>query len=154
MKKMDLAMLPLVFQVGAMSTWMMISAIMSTKSVLIGLALLAFKIAVSSAKLAGFVSKWKNDEHHHEQTSWSSHGYDRGSSFNGPYPEHTSYPSPDSEWRSFYPEWTPNDQDYFPPRQANVNTYRPFSHPVRSYLHADERNTIVDSAMIKRNLLN
>ncbi|GBP34364.1 hypothetical protein EVAR_7416_1 [Eumeta japonica] len=49
-KKMSMAMMPLVFHVGATSTWLLLTALLTAKSVSIGLALLVFKIAVSAAK--------------------------------------------------------------------------------------------------------
>lgn len=49
---MSMSMMPLVFHVGATSTWMILTSIMAVKSVAIGLLLLVFKIAVSSAKVS------------------------------------------------------------------------------------------------------
>ncbi|KAF9420681.1 hypothetical protein HW555_003228 [Spodoptera exigua] len=99
MKKMGMAMIPLVFHVGATSTWMMLTGIMAAKSVAIGLALLVFKIAVSSAKVASFFTALKAKHSHHEY-SWSPpiehHGYDRSLSDTGSY-----YPG---DWNAYSPE--------------------------------------------------
>ncbi|XP_022817150.1 uncharacterized protein LOC111349995 isoform X2 [Spodoptera litura] len=90
MKKMGMAMIPLVFHVGATSTWMILTSIMAAKSVAIGLALLVFKIAVSSAKVASFFTALKGKHSHHEY-SWSP-----------PIEHHGSYYSGD--WNSYSPE--------------------------------------------------
>nr|XP_049697337.1 uncharacterized protein LOC110383166 [Helicoverpa armigera] len=68
MKKMGMAMMPLVFHVGATSTWMLLTSIMAVKSVIIGLVLLVFKIAVSSAKVASFFTSLKSKYNHHDHS--------------------------------------------------------------------------------------
>ncbi|CAG9573568.1 unnamed protein product [Danaus chrysippus] len=65
-KKLSMALLPVVFQVGATSTWLTLTGLMAVKSVVIGIVLLVFKIAVSSAKVASFFTAWKSKHHHHE----------------------------------------------------------------------------------------
>ncbi|XP_075988486.1 uncharacterized protein LOC142984624 isoform X2 [Anticarsia gemmatalis] len=75
MKKMSMALIPLIFHVGATSTWMLLTSIMAAKGVAIGLALLVFKIAVSSAKVASFFTtlKAKHSGGHHHDWSWAPH---------------------------------------------------------------------------------
>ncbi|CAH0717041.1 unnamed protein product, partial [Brenthis ino] len=71
-KKLTMAMLPIIFHVGAMTTWMVVTTILAAKSVAIGLILLVFKIAVSSAKISSFFTAWKV-KNHHEEMSWYPH---------------------------------------------------------------------------------
>ncbi|XP_050558524.1 uncharacterized protein LOC118279973 isoform X2 [Spodoptera frugiperda] len=104
MKKMGMAMLPLVFHVGATSTWMMLTSLMAAKSVAIGLALLVFKIAVSSAKVASFFTTLKAKHNHHEY-SWSP-----------PMEHHGSYYS---DWNSYSPEISNT-----PPTYKTIPTYK------------------------------
>ncbi|XP_073964741.1 uncharacterized protein isoform X2 [Choristoneura fumiferana] len=76
MKKMGMTMMPLIFHIGATSTWMLITTVLTAKSLAVGLALLVFKIAVSSAKLAAFFThlKAKQSDHHHDWASaWTPH---------------------------------------------------------------------------------
>ncbi|CAB3223096.1 unnamed protein product [Arctia plantaginis] len=73
MKKMSMALIPLIFQVGATSTWMILTSIMAVKSVAIGFILLVFKIAVSSAKVASFFTSLKAKNNHQPDWSWSPH---------------------------------------------------------------------------------
>ncbi|XP_037295832.1 uncharacterized protein LOC115439722 [Manduca sexta] len=91
MKKMSMAMMPLIFHMGASSTWMLLTSIMAAKSVAIGLALLVFKIAVSSAKVASFFTKLKA-KHSHPEWSWQP-------------PE---YGSTNEEWSAYSPKWNEN----------------------------------------------
>ncbi|XP_052742944.1 uncharacterized protein LOC112053777 [Bicyclus anynana] len=72
MKKLSMVLLPIIFHVGAASTWFLLTALMATKSVAIGILLLVFKIAVSSAKVASFFTAWKH-KHLHSEHSWSPH---------------------------------------------------------------------------------
>ncbi|XP_013176117.1 PREDICTED: uncharacterized protein LOC106124194 isoform X2 [Papilio xuthus] len=74
LKKAAAGMMPLVFHVGAASTWMLVTSLLAAKSLALGLLLLVFKIAVSSAKVASFFTamKGKQSEHHHDW-SWSPH---------------------------------------------------------------------------------
>ncbi|CAB3241569.1 unnamed protein product [Arctia plantaginis] len=81
MKKMSMALIPLIFQVGATSTWMILTSIMAVKSVAIGFILLVFKIAVSSAKVASFFTSLKAKNNHQPDWSWSPHFDHHGSYF-------------------------------------------------------------------------
>ncbi|CAG5056270.1 unnamed protein product [Parnassius apollo] len=107
-KKISMGMLPLIFHVGATSTWMLITSLMAAKSVAIGIILLVFKIAVSSAKVAAFFTtlKSKNSGHHHDW-SWTPHhehhGYARSQSTFGPASH---------DWTSYSPEW-PGDTSHY-----------------------------------------
>ncbi|CAG9573570.1 unnamed protein product [Danaus chrysippus] len=77
-KKLSMALLPVVFQVGATSTWLTLTGLMAVKSVVIGIVLLVFKIAVSSAKVASFFTAWKSKHHHHEHPwtqNYEHHGH-------------------------------------------------------------------------------
>ncbi|XP_063898247.1 uncharacterized protein LOC110383166 [Helicoverpa armigera] len=96
MKKMGMAMMPLVFHVGATSTWMLLTSIMAVKSVIIGLVLLVFKIAVSSAKVASFFTSLKSKYSHHDHSP-EHHGYERS------LPD-TVYHAVD--WSSYSPEFS------------------------------------------------
>ncbi|CAH2056640.1 unnamed protein product, partial [Iphiclides podalirius] len=94
-KKMSMGMMPLVFHVGATSTWMLITSLMAAKSVAIGIALLVFKIAVSSARYVAWPSeqvasfftalKSKHTGHHHHDWSYSPH-YEHHGAPAGPEP--------------------------------------------------------------------
>ncbi|CAK1593586.1 unnamed protein product [Parnassius mnemosyne] len=98
-KKISMSMLPLIFHVGATSTWMLITSLMAAKSVAIGIALLVFKIAVSSAKVASFFTtlKAKNSGHHHDW-SWTPH--------------HEHHGPPSHDWTSYSPEWSGDTAHY------------------------------------------
>ncbi|XP_072937791.1 uncharacterized protein [Epargyreus clarus] len=102
MKKMAMGMLPLIFHVGATSTWMLVTTIMTAKSVAIGMALLIFKIAVSSAKVAAFFTALKNKQSdHHHGWSWAPH-----------FEHHESH-VPGAELNSYHPSWSqPNIHEY------------------------------------------
>ncbi|XP_048001851.1 uncharacterized protein LOC125238556 [Leguminivora glycinivorella] len=75
MKKMGMAMMPLIFHIGATSTWMLLTTVLAAKSLGVGLMLLVFKIAVTSAKLAAFFTHLKHSKHgHHDWTpAWVPH---------------------------------------------------------------------------------
>ncbi|KAJ8707264.1 hypothetical protein PYW08_011398 [Mythimna loreyi] len=116
MKKMGMAMIPLIFHVGATSTWMILTSIMAAKSVAIGLALLVFKIAVSSAKVASFFTALKAKHGHHHEYSWAPHSSDHhGYERSLPDPGH-HYPS---DWNSYSPELN----DVSPPYKT-IPTYK------------------------------
>ncbi|XP_026742375.1 uncharacterized protein LOC113504318 [Trichoplusia ni] len=102
MKKMGVALVPLVFHFGATSTWILLTGLLAAKSVAIGLLLLVFKIAVSSAKVASFFTKLKSSHMpspHHEY-SWTPHaehhGFERSLTNIAPYHSHWSPYSPQS----------------------------------------------------------
>lgn len=63
LKKLSMALIPLAFQLGAASTWMMVTALLAAKSVAIGLLLLMLKIAGGAAK----VSTLLGSKHEHPQ---------------------------------------------------------------------------------------
>ncbi|CAG4964078.1 unnamed protein product [Colias eurytheme] len=106
MKKMAMGLMPLVFHVGATSTWMALTTILAAKAVFIGIILLVFKIAVSSAKVASFFTALKGQSKHHHDWSWSPHaehhGYRRSLSNKGPGPSYElSYSwSPESSYKT------------------------------------------------------
>ncbi|KAL4706248.1 hypothetical protein ACJJTC_017415 [Scirpophaga incertulas] len=110
MKKVGMALLPLIFHVGATSTWMLLTTLLAAKSVAIGLALLVFKIAVSSAKVASFFTALKG-KHHDDGWSWSPHHHGHYRSFTDEahpaFLEHGAHSD-----NSYIPEWTPADSPY------------------------------------------
>ncbi|CAH4029510.1 unnamed protein product [Pieris brassicae] len=73
MKKMAMGMMPLIFHVGATSTWMILTTILAAKSVFIGIILLVCKIAVSAAKIGSFFTTLKahSGQGHHHEWAWS-----------------------------------------------------------------------------------
>ncbi|XP_014364367.2 uncharacterized protein LOC106715567 [Papilio machaon] len=102
--------MPLVFHVGAASTWMLVTSLLAAKSLALGLLLLVFKIAVSSAKVASFFTamKGKQSEHHHDW-SWSPHhhhGYERSLSAAAGADVAVSH----SGWSSHALDWTPDTE--------------------------------------------
>ncbi|CAH2237877.1 uncharacterized protein LOC120625395 [Pararge aegeria] len=99
MKKMAMVLLPIIFHVGATSTWLILTALMAAKSVAIGIILLVFKIAVSSAKVAAFFTAWKHKNQNQEH-SWSPH-YEHGH-----YRSiHDAGTHSDSPYLSYNPGW-------------------------------------------------
>ncbi|XP_069364189.1 uncharacterized protein [Maniola hyperantus] len=104
MKKLSMMLLPIIFHVGATSTWLMLTALMAAKSVAIGILLLVFKIAVSSAKVASFFTAWKHNHPHYD--SWTphyEHGHYRNIDDAGPHSDshYVSY-NPDPVWNTEY----------------------------------------------------
>ncbi|XP_048002300.1 uncharacterized protein LOC125238871 isoform X2 [Leguminivora glycinivorella] len=75
MKKIGNTMMPLVFHVGAASTWMLLTTLLTAKTLAVGLALLVFKIAAGSAKLASFFTQLKHskEDHHGYSSAWTPH---------------------------------------------------------------------------------
>ncbi|CAK1548836.1 unnamed protein product [Leptosia nina] len=69
LKKLAMGLIPLIFHLGAASTWMVLTTILAAKSVLLGIILLVFKIAVSSAKVGSFFTHLKGSHHH--EWAWS-----------------------------------------------------------------------------------
>ncbi|KAJ0170359.1 hypothetical protein K1T71_014287 [Dendrolimus kikuchii] len=100
-KKMSLALMPLIFHIGASTTWMLITTLLAAKSVVIGLILLVFKIAVSSAKVASFFTTLKHNKHY--EHSWAP-----------PPIEHVYHPPADWHTPLYTPEWVnePPTNDY------------------------------------------
>ncbi|XP_045782758.1 uncharacterized protein LOC123879197 [Maniola jurtina] len=104
MKKLSMMLLPIIFHVGATSTWLVLTALMAAKSVAIGIMLLVFKIAVSSAKVASFFTAWKHNHPHHD--SWTphyEHGHYRSIDDSGSHSDshYVSY-NPDPVWNTEY----------------------------------------------------
>ncbi|KAL0859009.1 hypothetical protein ABMA27_010864 [Loxostege sticticalis] len=113
MKKMSMMLIPLIFHVGASSTWMLVTTLLAAKSVAIGIALLVFKIAVSSAKVASFFTLLKTKSHHphYEWTPhYEHHGHKRSLSEIEHIPTYIEHPHDDHS--SYTPEWTPHEKSY------------------------------------------
>ncbi|XP_061726903.1 uncharacterized protein LOC133532308 isoform X2 [Cydia pomonella] len=89
---MGMAMMPLIFHIGATSTWMLLTTVLTAKSLAVGLMLLVFKIAVSSAKLAAFFTHLKHSKHgHHDWTpSWVPQ-YEHHDNHIEHHPDHHGY---------------------------------------------------------------
>ncbi|XP_013135988.1 PREDICTED: uncharacterized protein LOC106101352 isoform X2 [Papilio polytes] len=104
--------MPLVFHVGAASTWMLVTSLLAAKSLALGLLLLVFKIAVSSAKVASFFTalKGKQSDHHHDW-SWSPH-------------HHHDVPVSHS-WTSHALDWAPNTEYRTLPYEEHENHEEP-----------------------------
>ncbi|XP_028158348.1 uncharacterized protein LOC114351364 [Ostrinia furnacalis] len=109
MKKLSMALLPVIFHVGATSTWMLITTLLAAKSVAIGLALLVFKIAVSSAKVASFFTLLKAKHHHEWTPHYEHHGHKRSLSDLEHIPTYVEHPTSHDDWSSYTPQWTPSE---------------------------------------------
>ncbi|XP_031770323.1 uncharacterized protein LOC116413750 isoform X2 [Galleria mellonella] len=72
-KKLAFATLPVIFHLGMTSAWTVLTTILTAKAVAIGLALLVFKIAASSAKVASYFTAWRVKDHGQNEYSFVPH---------------------------------------------------------------------------------
>ncbi|XP_059062597.1 uncharacterized protein LOC131855357, partial [Achroia grisella] len=110
MKKLAFATLPVIFHLGMTSAWTVLTTILTAKAVAIGLALLVFKIAASSAKVASYFTAWRVKDHgqhdysyipHHEH--FEHHGHHRG------IRDLEIHPHSYHGQSSYSPSWSPLD---------------------------------------------
>ncbi|XP_037040891.1 uncharacterized protein LOC119077707 isoform X2 [Bradysia coprophila] len=123
-KKLQAALLPIMFKLGVMATVVKIILLLSLKAVLIGKLLLFINVGFIIAKLA----TWKAQEHHHgwQQPSWSG-PWQSPSWYPPPQPIHVHIHSHDKE--PPHPHYSEHDQPHY---KENDQPYLPYSSPNNS----------------------
>ncbi|CAB3241584.1 unnamed protein product [Arctia plantaginis] len=135
LKKMAQALIPLAFQIGAASTWMIVAAIVGFKTLLVSLMILKLLLLAGAAKVGAFFGqKTHGHEHgweppHQKEIHLHIHGQ------HGPHEEHISSWNRDGAINSLTD--TKSVNLVLNPYAAGPQT---ISTPYGNYIRVDSRN--------------
>ncbi|XP_046975001.1 uncharacterized protein LOC124541182 [Vanessa cardui] len=129
MKMMSMALIPIIFHLGITSAWIMLTAFLAAKSVTIGLILLAFKVVVSSVKIASFITALKVKKYHSEFAWPVYHDHHAIHDHHSHIPDYNSH-HPHSDFTPYHSH-SPDISSHLP-HSLDTNTHHPHSSDTNS----------------------